>query len=262
MKKIKSLLTLLAVSTTLTGCDFLEGSFNLDDVLGSFGPGDFNSELINNSNSELINEQQNILVPIAATVYAKNISCHFAMVDENGNQASNSWSIEMEKDNDNYHIYSKDAEGMDYYIKDNNSILEVYAEGKYEKVEDYNPNLFTMIPCPSFDDILYINYGVYQDGVGKMSEILTKYVDSFYYDEESGYHKIDKIEIKHGTIDTPYATEPDELTLSYWVKLSEDGKYMESFILEFISSQLGISGARIKMEFYNYQSTKINLPNP
>ena len=44
--------------------------------------------------------------------------------------------------------------------------------GEYPKILDVNSDLYTMVPFLSFDKFSHTNYGIYQDGVGQMIDII------------------------------------------------------------------------------------------
>lgn len=197
---------------------------------------------------------------IVNSLRGDNVSCSFYIADEKGNQLYDTWSINMEKDFDKVHVYSKEIPEMNYFIKDVASGCEMYEDGKYVKVEDSNPNLFTMIPVPNFESVLYTNYGIYQDGVGQIVDIIALHIDELYYDEKTEFYKIDNIYIEHGYLDSYYLTEPDKLTINVSFKISENGQYVESFVCNILSSELGVGGISVRMDFYNYNSTYVELP--
>ena len=204
-------------------------------------------------------ENFEVLKVVKDTIYANNISAHFSLIDEHGQQMVDTWSINIEKDNLGAHVWSDEVE-IDFYFKDTETGCEVYDNGEYKKVLDVNSDLYTMMPFPTFDNISYTNYGIYQDGVGQMTDIVSNKMKQMYYDSETGFYKIDLIYIEHGELDTYYATNADKLTFSYWVKLSSDNTYVETLIFNITKSEEAFTDLRVQLYFYDYTSTQVQLP--
>ena len=245
----------LAIVLCLTACNMED----IEDILNNIKPNEnIPSENLGNESQEPESfENEEVLKIIGNTIYANNISANFCMIDDDGNQLSETWSLNIEKDNLNARISSKEEPSINFYLRDSKTGCEVYENGKYQKVMDVNPNLYTMMPFPSFDNISYTNYGIYQDGVGQMTNIIASNINQMYYDSETGFYKIDAIHIEHGKLDTQYMTEADKLTFSYWVKLSKDKTYVETLIFDIIESEVGLDQIKAKLSFYNYNSTKV-----
>lgn len=249
MKRKKSVLCLLVTllfAPMVSSCNMAD--INLSGILGGVG--------------SVPSEKQEVtkLEAITNSLRADNISAKFYIAEANGEQMDDTWSINMDKDAEKVRVYSNQVEGMNYYFRDSENGCEIYDEGKYIKLEDYNPNLFTMIPLPTFENIFYTNYGIYQDGVGQITDIIALHIEELYYDEATGFYKIDNINIEHGELDSYYATQPDKLVIGVSVLLSDDGNHIKTIICDIISSELGIGGMKVRMDFYNHNSTIVELP--
>ena len=262
MKK-NLLLLMILLTFGLTSCEMqniLENNqLNEDNSSETESEKESNETTETEGTKQELTENMKVLKVIKDTIYANNISAHFSLIDDNGEQMIDTWSINIEKDNLSAHVWSNEVE-IDLYFKDDETGCEVYDNGEYRKVLDVNTDLYTMMPFPTFDNISYTNYGIYQDGVGQMTDIVSSKIEQMYYDSETGFYKIDLIYIEHGELDNYYATAADKLTFSYWVKLSSDNTYVETLIFDIIESEEGLTDLRVQLYFYDYNNTQLKLP--
>ena len=253
MKKRLPLLAALILS--LSSCD-------IDSIMSellSKTPGVITSDNATNSLVE-DNNDFSIYNILRNTTHSNNVSATFAMVDQDGNQVSDSWSIAIRKENNKVHIGSKEIEDFNYYIKETSDGCMIYENGEYLNLADVNPNIFTMLPCPTFDNFFYTNYGIYQDGVGNLTEIIEKNIDKVTYDENNDQYKLENVFIEHKELDSYYFVESDQMTFSCFIELSDDKTYVKSLMIHIISSNIITEELRVKLEFYDYNQTTVTLP--
>ena len=266
MKKIILSLILFLQILALSSCQLL-GSFF--DELDGFGDSSTNEtesdEAITKDN---VSEIPNVLTgtelyinAIKNSIYSKNISANYYQANEDGSRVVDSIFYSVYVDNANIKIDIDYISGvLNYFIKNNGTGLEVYENSKYLDVANVNPNLYCIAPVPSFDNIFYTNYGVYQDGVGTMTDIVISNIDKVYFDEVSGFYKITEMSIKHGELDSHYITVSGGMIFSYYFKLSSNQTYVETIIFEIISCSYLSGSGRIRMDFFNYGNTNVDMP--
>lgn len=148
------------------------------------------------------------------------------------------------------------------YLRYNPAGHEILNDGKWEKIIDFNPNLFCLAPFPSVDNIFYTNWGIYQEDLGQMTAIVAANIDQAYYDETDGYYKIDEIHIEHDELESYYMTYPDKLSFQYWFKLSEDREYVTNVYFKVLTStfQSIVEICDFHIEFFDYHNTIITIP--
>lgn len=193
------------------------------------------------------------------TTYSKNLTAHYSYIDEEGNQPEDTWGFTLAVDGENGKFTMQDEGSILYFKNDQDGVL-VYEDGQYHKVKEYNIDYFTLCPFPSFDNIPYYNFGIYDEYYGTMTEIAIAHINDAIYDEETGFYTIYQLSAKHGRLDSHYVEGPDNLTFSYKYKLSNDNQYVETVIFEILSSELGLTGLRMKIDFYDYGSTTVVMP--
>ena len=114
MKKIFFLF--LAIVLCLTACNMED----IEDILNNIKPNEnIPSENLGNESQEPESfENEEVLKIIGNTIYANNISANFCMIDDDGNQLPETWSLNIEKDNLNARISSKEEPSINFYLRD------------------------------------------------------------------------------------------------------------------------------------------------
>ena len=266
MKKIEISLIVLFLVLTLCSCQL---SGNVSGELDDFGDSTTNETESNESlNNDNVSETPNVPTgaelytnAIKNSIYAKNISANYYAANEDGSRAEGTIYYSVYVDNANIKIDVDFINGVqNYFIKNNGTGLEVYENGEYLNVDDVNPHLYCMAPFPTFDNISYTNFGIYQDSVGTMTDIVIANIDKVYFDEASGFYKITEMCIKHGELDSYFITVPGGMIFSYYFKLSSDQTYVKTIMFEILSSSHGFNDFRLKMDFFDYGNTNVVMP--
>jgi hypothetical protein len=157
-------------------------------------------------------------------------------------------------------MYSLDNENISYLCKSSENGHELYMDGVYIKLSG-SEMIFTMMPFPSFDSITYHNFGIYQENLGQMTAIVAANMNKAYFDDASGFYKIDKIKIKHDELnDSCYMQQADSLTFSFWFKPSPNNEYVETAYFNVVESEVISFEQKMKISFYDYHTTQIQLP--
>ena len=264
------LMSLLAFSLmSIEGCSldipgFPSNSQNSSSESGSHSSsGDKTSDSsLKNPNNNQTSSNEDEYSPLDVlynTVNSKNYSAYLFMPDETGKQNPDTWGFTLKVDENNYVITIDENDDM--YIRLNGSTWEVYENGRYYDIEDYNPNLFTLIPYPTVDAIFYTNYGIYDDEIGMMTDIVLKNAEKMKYDEKTDYYYLDSITAVHGELNTEYMQMADTITFSYGFKLSLDGTTVESIGFKVLSSDHeGMDEIAWKIDFFDINKTVIEMP--
>ena len=210
------------------------------------------------------NEKNVVSNALSNSFYSTNISFEYAYVDSNDQVNSDTWRLAVKVDKELTQIQSPDIEEFNEYLRSNAEGHEVLVDGNFEKITDINPNLLTMVPFPSIDNITFSNFGIYQEDLGQMTSIVIANINNAYFDEESGYYKFDQIDISHQEIDSSYITEANTLSFSFSIKLSENQEYVETAYFKILSSTIYpldlFENNQLKISFYDYHTTSIELP--
>ena len=228
------------------------------------GEGLYN-DILSNSNlskrkSRSKSERESLILMLSNSFYSTNISASYCWVDENDNMPENSYDLQMKVYKEYSFVYSKDNEGIAFLFKSKDDGHEIYEDGQYHKIAS-DDQILTLVPFPNFDSITYHNFGIYQEDLGQMTAIVAANVNKAYFDEASGLYKIDKIKIKHGELqDSCYMKQADKLTFSFWFKPSIDNEYVEEAYFHVDESEVGTFKDRMKITFYDYHITEIELP--
>lgn len=205
-------------------------------------------------------EREDLILMLSNSFYSTNISATYCWVDENDNMPEDAYDLQMKVYQEYSYVYSKDNEGIAFLFKSNEDGHEIYEDGQYRKIAS-DDEILTMVPFPSFDSITYHNFGIYQEDLGQMTAIVAANINKAYFDEASGFYKIDKIKIKHGELqDSCYMKEADKLTFSFWFKPSADNEYVEVAYFSVDESEVGAFEDRMKITFYDYHKTEVKIP--
>ena len=215
-------------------------------------------------NLESFNEKFIVINALENTFYSTNISFDYSYVDNEDNVPDDTWGLSIKVHKEYTQIQSPQMSDFNEYLRTNIFGHEILVDGEYEKIMDYNPNLLSMIPFPSIDNIAFSNFGIYQEDLGQMTSIIISNINNAYYEETSGFYNFDQINIEHGELESNYITEADNLSFSFSIKLSENKEYVETAYLKILSSTIiseeMFENRKLKMHFYDYHQTKIELP--
>ena len=207
-----------------------------------------------------IDSDEDIAPALANTFYSTNITIRFEPHWPEGE----GWNFISQISKRDIHAYSE-QEDIDLYLKmQEDGIATMYDESTSTYLEVDNDNIYCMVPHPTYDNITYCNYLLYDDELGQQTSIIIGHLDEATYDESTGFYEIDNIVAKHSPMTSKYFLEPleDTIVFNFKFKLSEDKQFIEHSFLTYVSFEnaKGAEGLCIEFIVTNYHSTVIQMP--
>ena len=195
--------------------------------------------------------------------YSTNITCDQFCYSLSDGSLLSEFLCEINSNNIKLSNTQYEDDYVEYVKLDNDGKAYSYVDTQYELIEP-GSNIFCIIPLPTFDNLSYTNFLLYDDVLGEQTSIVCSHLDEATYNSETGFYEISRIEVTHGPITTNYVTEPtsDTMAFSFSFKLSEDGEYVKEAYLQVLES-INVPyyfSFKTKYEFTNYHSTTFTMP--